>query len=272
MTPEQDLALTVARRLVSAGVPVFAAPPDPSTSTGFRLPIAWETQRPQAEQVDRWQPGWALCAVMGHRLDLLDVDPRNGGDATRNGLVGAGLWPTVYAAATTPSGGTHDFVAPLRVGSRDAVRDGLDIKGGTPDGTGRGFAFIAPTVKASKVTGELVAYRWTLEPGEMPDAGDDTGEALAEMVRAAKGKRPDRPGAPGERPAWASGPIPDGKRYPFLRSHAGFMRDRGYHLDDARAVLRDRWADCATATRPLPDAVEGRRGAPRGHLDPVRGR
>lgn len=153
MTPEQEHALEVARRLVAAGVPVFAAPPDPSTSTGFRLPIAWETQRPQVEQVDRWQPGWALCAVMGHRLDLLDVDPRNGGDVARSGLVSAGMWPTVYAAAATPSGGTHDFIAPLGVGSRDAVRDGLDVKGGMPDGSGRGFAFIAPTVKASKLTG-----------------------------------------------------------------------------------------------------------------------
>ncbi len=34
------------------------------------------------------------------------------------------------------------------------------MKAGLPDGTSRGFAFIAPTVKLSKVTGELAAYRW----------------------------------------------------------------------------------------------------------------
>ena len=259
-------ALKVARSLIRAGVPVFAAEPatgpdgkwDPSGGTdgcGYWLPKAWEKTVPSEHWLDpsgplrdrAWHPGYALGAVMGHRLDLLDVDPRNGGDSTRAGLVEAGMWPTVYGLAETPSGGTHEFVAPLGTGSRDAVRDGLDVKGGTPEGTGRGFAFIAPTVKASKVTGELVAYSWRTEPDlvALAEGGDDSGEALAEMVRQAKGKRVPGDTSPGERPAWAHGPIPDGKRYPHLRSHAGFMRDRSYHLDDARVVLRTRWQDCA---------------------------
>ena len=32
------------------------------------------------------------------------------------------------------------------------------------DGGGHGFAFIAPTVRRSKVTGETVAYRWVTPP------------------------------------------------------------------------------------------------------------
>jgi hypothetical protein len=251
VSADQERSLTVARRLVAAGVPVFAAPPDESTTTGFRLPIAWETSRPRLEQVDRWQPGWALCAVMGHKMDLLDVDPRNGGDATRTGLIEAGMWPTVYGVAETPSGGTHEFVAPLGTGSRDAVRDGLDVKGGTPEGTGRGFAFIAPTVRASKVTGEVVAYRWTVEPDldALAEGGDDSGQALAEMVRQAKG-RPTGRGAlstvvDGDRTWPHQGPIPDGKRYPALRSYAGSLRRRDVHLDEALVLLRPRWEDCA---------------------------
>ena len=87
-----------------------------------------------------------MCAVMGHTLDLLDIDPRNGGDASRDALVAEGVWPAVLGKAVTPSGGTHEFIKALAVGSRDAVRAGFDVKGGRPDGTGRGFAFVAPTV------------------------------------------------------------------------------------------------------------------------------
>ena len=44
----------------------------------------------------------------------------------------------------TPRGGTREFITSLGVGSRDGVRPGLDLKGGRPDGTSRGFAFIPP--------------------------------------------------------------------------------------------------------------------------------
>ncbi len=261
-------ALQVARRLIDCGVPVFAAPPaigtdgtwDPAgghNGCGYWLPPAWEKTVPTEHWLDpngpigdrAHRPGWALCAVMGHKLDLLDVDPRNGGDTTRQGLVAAGMWPTVYAVAETPSGGTHEFVAPLGAGSRDGVRDGLDVKGGLPDGTGRGFAFIAPTVKLSKVTGEIASYRWTVEPADLDTAGDDSGAAVAELVRQAKARNNGQvdgdafAGVDGK--TWPhTGPIPDGKRHPALVSYAGSLRRRDVHLDEALVLFRLRWQDC----------------------------
>lgn len=171
--------LEVARRLMAMGVPVFAAAPaldadgnwDPDGGVGgYRLPPAWQKMVPTTNWLDptvpgfetkAWRPGWALAAVMGVKVDCLDTDPRNGGDASRARLVEDGLLPTVYAAATTPSGGTHELIAPLGLGSKTGFLPGLDLKGGKADATSRGFIFIAPTMKASKVTGEIRRYVWT---------------------------------------------------------------------------------------------------------------
>jgi hypothetical protein len=199
LAAEDVNALGVARTLVDAGVPLFVAPPcdcpadkhrSRACNTGYHLPARWETSIPTPDVVNRWRPGWALCAVMGHVCDLLDVDPRNGGHSSAAALQAAGAWPRSHGRATTPSGGTHDLIAPLHAGSRDAVAPGLDVKGGRPDGGGRGFAFIAPTRKRSKVTGQLGAYRWLTEPDLSELELDDTGLALAELVNGA------RPAAP----------------------------------------------------------------------------
>jgi hypothetical protein len=285
LTAEEQEALERARELIAGSVPVFAARPaldadgnwDPQAGTGekdgnrngcgYWLPKSWEKTVPTENWLNpnapgyehkAWRPGWALGAVMGHGLDLLDVDPRNGGDATREALVQAGMWPRTYGAADTPSGGTHEFMASLDLGTRDDLRPGLDVKGGLPDGTGRGFAFIAPTVKASKTTGELIAYRWTtpLDLDALNDGDDDSGEGIAEMIRQARSSAaPSSSGAnrgdPGDPFAtvesrWPhTGPIPDGARYPQLRSYAGSLRRRDVHLDEAQHLMRLRWQDCA---------------------------
>lgn len=184
MTPEQTAALDHARALAAAGVPVFVAHPDDSP-TGYRLPKSWQTTRANPRYVDAWRPGLALCAVMGHGLDLVDFDPRNGADASALN----GTMPVRYGIASTPSGGVHAFVASLGVRSRDNVLPGIDIKAGDAEGKGRGFAFIAPTVRPSKVTGEPVAYRWLVPPDLAKLAaadGDRSGEQLAAMVAQAR--------------------------------------------------------------------------------------
>jgi hypothetical protein len=161
------LALDIAADLARAGVPIFLArpaPPDNLQGREFLLPRKWECTEPDPSVVNLWRPGMALCAVMGVRCDGLDVDPRHRGDETEAGMRAAGIWPRSYGQATTPSGGTHDLIAPLGVGSRDGVRPRLDVKGGKPDGSGRGFLYIAPTVRLSKVTGELRPYVWTTPP------------------------------------------------------------------------------------------------------------
>src|SRR4051812_23097329 len=105
-TSPQDVAteqaLAIARSLIDAGVPVFAAPPCPSGPYGlidgkgdrvsrcsrpghgaggveYDLPAAWQQTVPAHVWLQRWQPGWALAAVGGWAADFLDIDPRNGG-------------------------------------------------------------------------------------------------------------------------------------------------------------------------------------------------
>lgn len=186
ITPEQRQALDVARGLVRAGVPVFLAYPDPSVPTGYKPSKGWQQSTADPQVVDAWRPGLALCAVTGHGLDLVDVDPRAGG--TTDGVP----MPEVYLTAETPSGGTHFFVKSLGVPSLDGVFPGVDLKSGTPDGSGRGFAFIAPTVRHSKVDGRERTYRWV---GSVPTVAANTrtddysGDALRERVAELRGGR-----------------------------------------------------------------------------------
>ena len=189
--------LDIARQLARWGVPIFLAQPDRDRhgrwrsgsghgKTGYWLPKRWQLTVPDPAVVDKWKAGMALCAVMGKVVDLLDSDPRNGGDATRQELMDAGSWPRIWWQASTPSDGLHDFVAMMGVRSLNDVKPGLDVKAGK-DGQGHGFAFIAPTVKMSKTTGDLKAYRWILPPTTMPASGDNTVRAMAELVMESHG-------------------------------------------------------------------------------------
>lgn len=187
LTRKQELALDHARHLAENGVPVFVAQADPNHPLGFRLPSGWQHSEADLAVVDRWRPGYALCAVMGHVVDAVDVDPRNGGsiDVLHSSLDGA--VPRCYGKQATPSGGSHLLVAALGLRSRDGVLPGIDVKAGDGDGNGHGFVFLAPTERVSKASGELVAYDWIEEPylTELAIVGeDDTGAALAELVLA----------------------------------------------------------------------------------------
>ncbi|MDQ6526876.1 hypothetical protein RB608_24870 [Nocardioides sp. LHD-245] len=211
LTEEQAYALDVARALAAAGVPVFVAPPDPGRKIGYRLPSAWQQTRADPAVVDAWAPGYALCAVMGLGLDLLDVDLYKGGDlAPLDGQI-----PTAYAVATTPSGGVHSFIRPLGVHSLDDTLPGVDVKSGDAEGEGRGFAFIAPTVRTSKVTGQPEPYRWIQPPdlarlaavqrGERIDESGTALRALIGQVRSSVGQ-PAADGTPYIGPPFAALP------------------------------------------------------------------
>lgn len=180
--PEQLRALDIARDLARIGVPVFVAEPcsGPDCTTecqektqskgvkvGYHLPTRWQQTRPDPRAVDRWRPGWALCAVGGVICDFLDTDPRNGGKESREALQATGQWPRSYGMAATPSGGVHEIIVPLGVGKGEPVR-GVDLQGGAPpDAQGRthqGFVFLAPMIRASKTDGRPRSYRWLIEP------------------------------------------------------------------------------------------------------------
>lgn len=176
-----DDPLAFARRLIDQGVPVFVAPPGPG-SVGFRLPSGWQGTKASARALDAWQPGWAVCAVGGHTLDVVDVDPRNGGDKAAEALRSAGAWPREYAVVSTPSGGTHHYVA--RLGIAKAAREGIDLQAGAPDGTGRGFVFLPGTTRTSKVDGVERPYVLVADHLDTFGADDDTGAALRSWVTA----------------------------------------------------------------------------------------
>jgi hypothetical protein len=183
ITMQQEQALGIARLLAKAGVPMFLARPNPESPNGYDLPFGWETNEPDTalDVVDSWQPGLALCAVTGHVFDLVDVDPRSGGTESAIEM------PHSYLTAETPSGGRHHFIRTLGVGSLDGkVAPGIDVKSGTLEGTGRGFAFIAPTVRRSKVDGLMHEYRWVLGPKgpALPTPDQLSADGTGAMLRA----------------------------------------------------------------------------------------
>lgn len=186
-----------ALHLIESGVPIFIAKPAPEFpegghgGTGYLIPPGWQTTQPDPAVLDRWREGDALCAVMGHTVDGLDVDTQKGGS------LGSLQPPTSYGRARTPSGGTHDLIAPLGARSRDGLLPGVDYKGGL-DGVGHGFLFIAPTAKKSKADGAVGQYRWEVEPdlsGLLLD-DDTSGWPLREIVDNGRsvGGRPEYDG------------------------------------------------------------------------------
>lgn len=134
--------LDFARGLIDAGMPVFVAP---ANGEGFSFPGSWQTSQCTPRVLDAWKPGDALCAVTGVSLDVLDVDPRHGGDLTLARWRRDGLLPKVYAEVGTPGGGVHLYVARLRIPKTS--EGGIDVQAGDDTGRGRGFVFIPPTVR-----------------------------------------------------------------------------------------------------------------------------
>jgi AAA domain len=241
MTQTGD-ALDIARALAAAGIPVFVAYPDPAKPGDYRPPKGWQNTTANPAYIDAWKPGLALCAVMGNGIDLVDIDPRNGGDpASLDGLL-----PAILGTAASPSGGHHLFIKSMGVGSRDAVLPGIDIKAGDKDGSGRGFAFIAPTTRTSKVTGQPAEYRW-VKPPDLEHANGNAGSSqLADLVRGARsqsGKHSFTGAEPAERKH--AGPIPYGEHHNRLVAYAGWLRSKAIPLrPEAETLMLARLQDC----------------------------
>ncbi len=210
LTPAQEAALNHARHLAESGAPVFVATPaedatgkwDPTgghNGCGFWLPPGWQQAEADPSAVDDWRPGDALCLLSGVLVDVVDVDPRNGGDAASLD----GTMPVTYGTQSTPSGGTHDLIATLGV-RKGKPLPGIDVQAGNPDGKGRGFVFLAPTRRKSKTTGEIVAYEWVRPPavGMLLIEDDDSGAALREFMVARVAPVYDGPAYDG--PAYAA--------------------------------------------------------------------
>lgn len=190
LSPDQAEAIRIAHELVDAGVPIFSAPPH--SSGEFALPDSWPTFRPNHVQVERWRPGWALALVTGVVVDVLDIDPRNGGDEGWTELEEARAVPITWGEARTPSEGRHLIIARTHLAKTSKAAKGVDLQAGADDGSGRGFVYIAPTVRVSKygaLAGKPVAYCW-VSPPEVPGTVPDRGlERLREVVELNRGGR-----------------------------------------------------------------------------------
>lgn len=219
-TPEQERAIQIAHDLADMGVPIFSAFRNHSQPLAaqmpFHLPSEWQHTKPgqvSHNWISRWKPGMALCMVTGVVFDVIDVDPRNGGDsATLIGLIGeatghAADYPTVYGEQHTPSSGSHALIARTHLAKGKPDR-GIDLQAGADDGQGRGFVFLAPTVRVSKFgprEDQEVAYEWAVPPeldtmilGVGMDPGLDGLIELCQAARPARARIAATPSTPDE--------------------------------------------------------------------------
>lgn len=182
-SPDDLRDLEIARGLVRAGVAVFAAPPDPLQPGEYYLPLHWPKTVPSLVNLEKWKPGWALAAVGGRVADFLDADPRNGSEESMKELESAGHLPMDFGRQATPSGGEHRVIAATGERKSTNFMPGLDLQSGAPDGEGRGFVWIAPTVRRSKDpadAGALKRYEWIVPPDM--EALDEYGETARESA------------------------------------------------------------------------------------------
>ncbi len=117
-----EKALKVARSLIDCSVALCTAPPavdaagawQPTGGTGgcgYWLPSRWQGSVPDVQVLEQWQPGHALAAVMGHQFDAIDIDPRNGGDASRENLQSSACGLPRSGLLVLPRAGRTELVA-----------------------------------------------------------------------------------------------------------------------------------------------------------------
>lgn len=243
ITPEETEALKIAREAIDAGIPVFAAAPNPDRPGEYYLPKEWQKTVPDPAWLEKWRPGWALGMVGGGPADFLDFDPRNGGDQSLRELEIQGQVPRAFGVQSTPSGGTHLVISPTGERKATAFMPGVDLQAGgrEPDefgGYGRGFIYIAPTVRPSKAPetlGQLRPYRWEQAPdfaylAEFGPGADETLDGIIARVHASRAHRsatPSELGSGGVRPGATPGdPL-------FMQGGSG--GPRAFTLDEAQA-------------------------------------
>lgn len=113
LVPNEDPADRAARfvdSLVKAGVAVWVAPPG---GQEFIRPGGWQKSTPEGneQRLAQYAVGSALCANTGGVLAVLDIDPRNGGDAEKVRALMKELNVRIFAEVASPSGGRHFYVA-----------------------------------------------------------------------------------------------------------------------------------------------------------------
>jgi hypothetical protein len=248
-------------------MPVFPArvDEDGNPDRDDRRWARWQRYPADMDVLAGYRPGDALAAVCGITFDVIDIDPRNGGKFSFNRMsdeLGDSA-PKVYGMSKTPSGGTHLYIAALGIGSHNGFMPGIDLKGGFPDGSGRGFVFIPPTIRPVKghdgengvITGgyaeqgvRMGTYKWLEQMS--PPGGDSSSEEISSYILAAvEGSRTQRPtGQHGAR-ITANRLRSDcikaeagGQRAAMLR-YVHELERKGYDKNDILVLLRSLCAD-----------------------------
>jgi hypothetical protein len=177
-------ALNDARTLVGLGVPVITGRldrmgnPDGKRDSRWN---SWQRTRPNLRPIDRYDGRDAMGAVAGIAYDVIDIDPRSGGQLSfaRMSQELGDDGPEVYWEVSTSSGGTHLWIAPLGLGTHNGFAPGLDLAGAGH------FVFIPPTVRPSKDPangGRLVRYK-AKTPLAAPN-GHPSSEAIRDYITA----------------------------------------------------------------------------------------
>ncbi len=161
--PNTDLQ-AVLDAMTSADIPIFRCEvnpmfdPNDEKSKEHFIPWSWQSSVPIKVVIEE---GSAVCLLAGHGLDGVDVDTKNGAsvEGERAALVNAGV--RIVGEVRTPSGGAHFYVISTGTCSSANKSVGVDFRGGSADGSGRGFLFL-PGTKRPKYGG--TGYEWVQVP------------------------------------------------------------------------------------------------------------
>ena len=219
------------------GLPVFPLKPrskEPLTPHGFKDATT------DPAQVEEWYRQWPDAniglptgAVSG-RL-AMDVDPRNGGAASLDGLIlEHGRFPTT-AEQQTGGGGRHIVFRHPGCPVPKTLAPGIDLKG---DG---GYIVVAPSIHPSGnpyIWDGLAGAKALLNPADVPPW------LLAHIAGARNGTRAESRKADDEK--WG-----EGQRNNRLASAAGAMRRRGMSREAIEAALLAE--NLRRCNPPLPD-------------------
>jgi hypothetical protein len=154
--------LALAKEFIAHGVPCFVAKPVPLNWTGrteFFYPDDWPYLDASEKHLEGWKANYAVCAVTGIEFDVLDIDPRNGGDLIEQVLRTNGMMPPPRGAVATPRGGRHYYIKRTHF-RKHTPWEGVDLQAGHDGGHGRGFVFIPPTRRKGKLYELTQALDW----------------------------------------------------------------------------------------------------------------
>ena len=165
------------------GIPVFAFTLrlDAKGNKGF--PAGWQHTEVHDSNLNGVTPGCAFGILGGHGVDVIDVDPRNGGNVEKVHDQLLAFEVPIIAIVSTPGGGAHFYISSTGRAKKTNLAPGVDYIGGTSEGKSRGFVFAPGT---SRPTYLNARYAWVLEPQwELLGTGVEQAQAyLASLTTA----------------------------------------------------------------------------------------